>query len=176
MSSVDRSIPIERRLWPKIEFTGFCWLWTGYRTRTGYGVISADRRVQPAHRVVWEQLIGPLDPTLVLDHLCRVRGCVNPDHLVAVTQYENVMAPNSQTFAALNAAKRNCNYGHPLAPPNLVPSALAKGSRACLACARAFSTIGYRIKHGIPHPGMQVMSDDRYAAIKAVRDLLGGES
>jgi hypothetical protein len=57
-----------------------CWNWTGF-TDKGYGRATADGRTQPAHRVVWERLIGPIPPGCDLHHLCSNRLCVNPDHL-----------------------------------------------------------------------------------------------
>lgn len=72
----------------KIEFTDAgCWVWTGaVCPTTGYGTVGTSS----AHQRSWELLVGPVPDGLVLDHLCRVRHCVNPDHLEPVTQRENV--------------------------------------------------------------------------------------
>ena len=67
------------------ESTG-CWEWNWSRSDTGYGRIH-DKQ---AHRVIYEQMVGPIPPGLHLDHLCRNRGCVNPDHMEPVTNAENV--------------------------------------------------------------------------------------
>jgi len=91
-------IPLETRLFAKIDAAGPCWLWTG-GTAGGtpgdrYGYIGPGRRgsgpMLRVHRVVWELLVGPIPEGLELDHLCRVRICCNPDHLEPVTHRENL--------------------------------------------------------------------------------------
>lgn len=66
-----------------------CWIWTGATTvagERGYGYY----RKRAAHRVFFEEARGPVPEGMQLDHLCRVRLCVNPDHLEVVTLLENV--------------------------------------------------------------------------------------
>ena len=78
---------------------GGCWLWTGARTANGYGTMSAGGRYGAtllAHRLAYEWYRGAIPDGLQIDHLCRVRHCVNPWHLEAVTQEVNLkrgMAP-----------------------------------------------------------------------------------
>ncbi len=68
-----------------------CWFWMGGLSERQYGVIYPSRGTNVrAHRVAYEMTRGPIPDGLVLDHLCRVHCCVNPDHLEAVTQGENV--------------------------------------------------------------------------------------
>lgn len=82
---------IEARFWAKVDKTETCWLWTAaIRRRSGYGVFSHQARTMLAHRFAYELLVGPIPDGLVIDHLCRVRHCVNPDHLEPVTQRENL--------------------------------------------------------------------------------------
>ncbi len=86
-----------------------CWFWLGALSR-GYGSLKNAR----AHRVAYEMTIGPIPEGLVIDHLCRVTSCVNPDHLEAVTQAENVrrgltcfrLSPEEQRQAVLDRQLR----------------------------------------------------------------------
>src|SRR5688572_16860021 len=74
----------------KVDRTGGCWLWTASRILSGYGQVRFEGKNQRAHRVAYALVKGPIPEGLVLDHLCRVKHCVNPDHLEAVTQAENL--------------------------------------------------------------------------------------
>jgi hypothetical protein len=66
----------------------YCWTWQG-RTQYGYGLLYLDGVVLRAHRVAFHWFVGPLDRLLTIDHRCRVRSCVRPQHLEAVTLAEN---------------------------------------------------------------------------------------
>jgi hypothetical protein len=66
-----------------------CWLWTASRDRGGYGHVGWEGKVVTAHRLVYRLLVGPIPGDSPLDHLCRVRHCVNPEHLEPVTNREN---------------------------------------------------------------------------------------
>lgn len=77
--------------WAKVEPTGFCWNWTAMKTRDGYGRFAVDsRHSRLAHRIAYTLLVGEVPSGLELDHLCRNKACVNPDHLEPVTQSENM--------------------------------------------------------------------------------------
>jgi len=78
------------RFWSKVEKTVSCWLWTA-STRRGYGQFVINNKPTPAHRFAYEQLVGDIPRGLQLDHLCRVRNCVNPEHLEPVTSRENIL-------------------------------------------------------------------------------------
>lgn len=71
------------------EKTDTCWLWTGALTYDGYGMFRHDNRIMGAHRWAYEIAVGPIPRGLQIDHLCRVRNCVRPDHLEPVTNAEN---------------------------------------------------------------------------------------
>ena len=77
------------RFWEKVDATGDCWEWTSSRTRKGYGGFRAVSGWASAHRWAYEHLVGPIPPGLQIDHLCRVRHCVNPDHMEPVTNQVN---------------------------------------------------------------------------------------
>ena len=68
-----------------------CWLWTAHENGLGYGQFYYKGKPRGAHRVSYQLYVGEIPEGLVLDHLCRVTNCVNPDHLEPVTQKENLM-------------------------------------------------------------------------------------
>jgi hypothetical protein len=72
-----------------VDQLGPCWLWTGLLTEDGYAVMASDLPTASAHRWSYRHHVGPLLPGLELDHLCRVRHCVNPWHLDPVPQAVN---------------------------------------------------------------------------------------
>ena len=82
-------------IWSRVDDSGECWLWTGPQTWNGYGHASFRRRSTTAHRAVYEYLVGSVPDGLDLDHLCRVRLCVNPNHLEPVTRAENMRRARS---------------------------------------------------------------------------------
>lgn len=88
---IRRTYP-ERRLLEKTTILAdpeACWQWQGCTNGTGYGQISLDAKMRYAHRLAYELMVGPIPEGLVIDHLCRNKGCVNPDHLEAVTTEVN---------------------------------------------------------------------------------------
>lgn len=76
----------------RVDETSGCWIFTGAISTSGYGRVGLGARSEglaQAHRVTYEHLVGPIPEGLDIDHLCRVRACVNPAHLEPVTRREN---------------------------------------------------------------------------------------
>lgn len=117
----------------RIHGKGGCWEWTGPRTINGYARMSLSKtRHCVAHRVIYELFRGPIPDGLDLDHLCRVRHCVNPAHLEPVTRRENVMRGESPKIKAHLAGR--CVRGHEMTAQNTYIS--PKGVRQCRECNR----------------------------------------
>lgn len=110
-----------------------CWIWMGTLTREGYAKISVKCRCDLGHRVSYREFKGPIPEGLHLDHLCRVRCCINPAHLEVVTPRENNMRGSG--FGAKNAKKTHCPQGHPLSGDNLYVPPVRQ--RVCRECVRA---------------------------------------
>ena len=70
-----------------------CWIWKASHNEGGYGVLSCgpanDRVYVSAHRIAYQLEYGDIDPTKVIDHMCRTTLCVNPHHLHQVTHKMN---------------------------------------------------------------------------------------
>lgn len=97
-----------------IEPNSGCWLWIG-AVSGGYGRKQHDGKVQQAHRVSYQLHVGPVPAGKVLDHKCRTKLCVNPDHLEPVTQSENIKrGALPRLLAARQQVKTHCPQGHPL--------------------------------------------------------------
>ena len=108
-----------------------CWKWVGTSNTHGYGHFHANGRSRLAHRVGYELMVGPIPKGLELDHLCRNRCCVNPEHLEPVTGKENLRRSKLHR-GAINSDKKFCNHGHPFDSINTYYR--ENGSRKCRAC------------------------------------------
>lgn len=110
-----------------------CWLWQGTRNPvSGYAQTSFGGKYRAVHRVSYEAFVGPIPAGLHIDHLCRVRHCVNPAHLEPVTARTNLLRGETQT--AKRAAVTHCPQGHPYDADNTYVA--PKGGRACRICRR----------------------------------------
>lgn len=115
-----------------------CIEWLAHRSADGYGRFWWQGRKVRAHRFYF--VIGyqrDVQPGMILDHLCRNRGCVAPWHLKEVTQRENLLADGSLSLTKRHAEKTHCPRGHLLSGENLRKDALARGWRNCRACNSA---------------------------------------
>lgn len=111
-----------------------CWEWQGYKCEGGYGLIQIDKRTYRAHRVSYELMVADIPDGLVIDHLCRVRNCINPYHMDPVPRAVNSARGNQ----ARTAEKTLCKSGHRL--PEYTGT-----RRFCKPC-RAEATRRYRAK------------------------------
>ncbi len=112
---------------------GRCWLWTGSLTN-GYGYVRVGKRKVQAYRINYERWIGPIPPGAILDHLCRVRACVRPDHCDPTTYRENTVRSPIHTAMA-KAARDTCPEGHPFDEANTYIQPRT-GWRLCRTCQR----------------------------------------
>lgn len=112
-----------------------CWDWVGSLLPTGYGRIRVGRLMVNAHRYMFERSHGPIATGLVVDHLCNNRQCVNPDHLAAVTQQQNVRRAFS--------SKTHCKHGHPLSGENLYRLPSKPTARGCRVCRSRYDRTQY---------------------------------
>ena len=110
-----------------------CWEWTGATNRDGYGILwnQGSSGYAPAHRIAYELLVGTIPNDAVIDHLCRNRRCVNPDHLQPVSIGTNVLRGVGVT--ATNARKTHCKHGHEFTPENTYVD--KQGGRQCKTCS-----------------------------------------
>lgn len=113
----------------KIDNATGCWSWKGAIDAHGYGSFVIEGLTQKAHRVSYEISKGEIAEGLVIDHICKNKACVNPEHLRAISRIENVMIGDRPT--AINARKTHCNKGHELKGENLK---VYKGKRYCQKC------------------------------------------
>lgn len=118
--------PIKDRLLAFSDRSGECWLWTGGKDAMGYGTIIVSRRSVRAHRASYEAFVGPIPGGLDIDHLCRVKACVNPSHLEPVTHSENLR----RHYATITT----CPRGHAYDEANTYRD--TAGKRRCRTCMR----------------------------------------
>lgn len=117
------------RFWLKVDKNiKNCWEYLGFKDKDGYGVFSINGKVYRPHRIVYFLTFGKISSKKTLDHLCRNRGCVNPNHLEEVTLKENILRGNAPS--SLNSKKNYCPKGHPYDKIDTL------GHRRCSICIR----------------------------------------
>jgi len=132
-----------------------CWIWTGTRYDSGYGIVYLRKDQWAIHRLFFEMFRGHIPEGYVVHHRCKCPSCCNPFHLDACTQGDNVRAadtPAGETH--YKAALTHCIHGHPLSGDNLyVFYVNGRPRRVCRACARRrTATHRRRCRGGRPCP------------------------
>lgn len=123
---------VVERFWDKVDQTSDCWNWVGAVSGHGYGNFKAGPRYAMAHRFAYELLVGSIPEGLQIDHLCRNRRCVNPDHLEPVAARENVRRGETPLANRLRSAQMtHCHRGHPRTPQNLYVYGTKKMCKPC---------------------------------------------
>jgi hypothetical protein len=109
-----------------------CWIWTGACQSASYAVAYYKGNARRVHRIIYGLLVGPIPQGLEIDHLCKVRCCVNPYHLEPVTHLENLR--RGETIGVKNRRKTHCSKNHAFVPDNIYTD--PKNRRRCRMCNR----------------------------------------
>jgi hypothetical protein len=134
MSLDDLPLRLQRKI---VVDDNECWLWCAATTPTGYGISYLDGRTLLAHRVTWILLVGPIPESLTVDHLCRVRRCVNPSHCELVTRAENIRRGANPRIVAHHT--NTCLRGHDMTDAYVRPN----GLRHCRRCKQEYERRRY---------------------------------
>lgn len=140
-----------------------CWCWSGSLDRDGYAAQfrigsrsdESRRNVKP-HRWTFERKNGPIAEGLVIDHLCRNRACVNPDHMEAVTPLVN-------HARGLRAKRAICPKGHAIAGANELQR---RSGIRCRICANAYAR-EYQRRTGFKHSNAYRLRKRRASSVTA---------
>lgn len=132
----------EERFWRKVmpEPNTGCWFWMGAGLAgNGYGQFWDGEKRVGAHRFSYELHKGPIPDGYGIDHSCNIGSCVNPDHLDAVTQAENMRRCFQRGRGHNKVRETHCIRGHELTPENTFTR--RDGRRRCRACMRVIDRL-----------------------------------
>lgn len=124
---------IEGRFHLKYIITNECWLWRASKLESGYGLFTDESgKTVTAHRWSYQHFKGVIPQGLIIDHICRNPSCVNPKHLQAITQSNNI---KRSLLVKARSARTHCKHGHAFTPEN---TRYVKGQRGrrCATCAK----------------------------------------
>jgi hypothetical protein len=140
-----------------------CWIWTLHLNKGGYGQAVVGGRNYLAHRLAYMIFNGPIMEQ-TLDHLCRVRACVNPDHLEPVSHRKNMERGRWATATT-------CIYGHPRNDDNTKIEMRRSGKvRRCLECKR-LGSVEYRKRLSLRLGNDKTRNKLNPEAVKVIRHL-----
>ena len=164
---MSRWPPLDERFWGSLKKSpSGCWNWTGYLCN-GYGRVSVKGKPIYAHRYAYELLVAPIPDGLTIDHLCRNRACVNPDHLEPVTRWENTRRAGAIESAARNRrSSAQCVNGHDFSEDNTY---WHNGQRACVTCRRERS----KLFHEKNRERRNRQSQDHRQTLKLAAQMMG---
>ena len=113
-----------------------CWEYKGTLHKiTGYGIAHINRMQTTAHRLLYKVMVGDVSEDLHLDHLCRNRSCVNPEHLEPVTFSQNI-SRSPIALSVINRNRTHCINGHLLSADNIYSPPSRPNKRVCRTCSR----------------------------------------
>lgn len=131
-----------------------CWLFTGGLDKCGYSKLSGGKDIPGeslGHRMSYLIFKGPIPDGTEIDHKCRVRSCINPAHLQAVSHAKNVSLADYKTNHR-NGVKTHCKRGHEFTPENtMVNRHGSYSTRKCRACTSERQRRSYERKKMRPH-------------------------
>lgn len=142
--------------------TDDCWLYAGAVSPRGYSTVSftigGKSKNYRVHRLTYEQFVGKIPDGLVIDHLCRVHECINPDHLEAVTNHENILRA-----APYRQYKTHCLRGHEYTLKNTINTTRIRNGhvgviRTCRQCNNLRNRETYHKQLVIDHRNCKVKS------------------
>lgn len=126
----------DTRFWDKVsKQANVCWIWNGAVDAHGYGSILEKGKIKKSHRVSYIMFHGEIPKDVVIDHICKIKRCVNPLHLQVVTLGENTLLGDGPT--AQNKRKTHCIRGHKLSGDNIyLYERAGHTNRQCRICRK----------------------------------------